>query len=305
MKAIRYSLILFFFLLAVSPADGQTSGIMVTSYYDVNDYHFSSRINRFHRSYTEFTYYSPVFTDTYWYSYTPYSWGVSIYGGFATGYSYSYPVYNYGFYDGWYDPYFGYSYSYGYRPVYYNWYAPVVVVNRWDYHNHYYYGNNYTTRNTRNVYNVTNNYFNSTPVSNSRRTYSSYSSGTGRGSTPVRSVPAGSDMSDSRRISSGTGNEAGRNRSARPAEGNTRVSSNNPGNRDAVSSRSSAGSSKTPARQSTSVNRSSQPSSSGTRSSSSGNIGSSVKGSAPESSSPSRRSSNSSSSTSSESSRRK
>jgi hypothetical protein len=91
---------------------------IVNNYYDDYDYYFSSRINRFHRSYSAFDYYSPVFTETYWYNYQPHSWGISIYGGggFGIGYSYNYPVYNYGygnFYGG-YEPYFGSSYYWGY-----------------------------------------------------------------------------------------------------------------------------------------------------------------------------------------------
>ena len=59
--------------------------VVVNNYYDDYDYYFSSRINRFHRSYTAFDYYAPVFTDSYWYNYQPYSWGVSIYGGGGFG----------------------------------------------------------------------------------------------------------------------------------------------------------------------------------------------------------------------------
>ena len=59
-----------------------------------------------------------MFTDSYWYNYQPFSWGISIYGGrgFGFGYSYNYPVY----YDyGWNDPYFGSSYYWGYDPFFY------------------------------------------------------------------------------------------------------------------------------------------------------------------------------------------
>jgi hypothetical protein len=123
---------------------------IVNNYYDDYDYYFSSRINRFHRSYSAFSYYAPVFTETYWYNYQPYSWGISIYGGggFGIGYSNNYPVYNSGYgYDGWYDPYFGSSYSWGYNPFYYNsWYSPIVINigigNRW--HNDYYGSNGHT-----------------------------------------------------------------------------------------------------------------------------------------------------------------
>ena len=49
--------------------------VVVNNYYDNNDnydYYFTSRINRFHRSYAAFDYYSPVFTDSYWYDYQPF-----------------------------------------------------------------------------------------------------------------------------------------------------------------------------------------------------------------------------------------
>lgn len=115
------------------------SGTEINNYYNY-DYYYSSRINRFHRSFLTFNYYTPMFTDSYWYNYEPLSLGLSIYGGisFGLGYSYNYPVYN----DySWNWPYSGgYFYS-GYDPFYYNrWYSPVVTHlgtwNRWD---QYYY----------------------------------------------------------------------------------------------------------------------------------------------------------------------
>jgi hypothetical protein len=162
--------------------------IVVNNYYDDYDYYYSSRINRFHRSYAAFNYYSPVFTDTYWYNYQPYSWGISIYGGggFSVGYSFNYPVYGYGFYNG-YDPYFGNSFSWGYNPWFYtSWYSPVIINlnfrNRW--HNDHYswhgpydhgswYGNDNYSRN--NYYD--NNYYssmNSSSTNYTRRNSSNY-----------------------------------------------------------------------------------------------------------------------------------
>ena len=143
--------------------------IVVNNYYDDYDYYFSSRINRFHRSYSAFNYYAPVFTDTYWYNYQPFSWGISIYGGggFGIGYSYNYPVYNYGYgyNNGWYDPYYGSSYYWGYDPFYYNnWYTPGYkyrIRNRW--HNDYYgwwHGHNHGYNDYRPDYNTYNNYNN-------------------------------------------------------------------------------------------------------------------------------------------------
>jgi hypothetical protein len=117
--------------------------IVVNNYYD--DYYYSSRINRFHRSYAAFDYYAPVYTDTYFYDYQPLSWGLSIYGGFGfglgLGFSYNYPAYNYG-YNYSYYPYYGSSFYWGYNPFYYNtWYSPVVINFGCGYGwNHNYYG---------------------------------------------------------------------------------------------------------------------------------------------------------------------
>jgi len=177
MKAKFYLGILSALLIAASPVKAQFvansefrndgAGIVINNYYDDYDYYFSSRINRFHRSYAAFGYYSPVFTDTYWYNYQPYSWGVSIYGrsGFGYGYSVNYPIY----YNAWdynmgYDPYYGSTYYWGYDPFYYTWYSPVVINinlgnrwrnNYWGLHNHNYWYNDY-----RPVYNTYNNYNN-------------------------------------------------------------------------------------------------------------------------------------------------
>jgi len=108
MKAKYYIGILSAMLLAGYPLKAQITdnrnfrnddaGLVINNYYDDYDYYYSSRINRFHRSYTAFDYYSPMFTDTYWYNYQPYTWGLSIYGrnGLGFGFSFNYPVYYYG-----------------------------------------------------------------------------------------------------------------------------------------------------------------------------------------------------------------
>ena len=116
MKAKYYIGILSALLLAGMPVKAQyaddvyldndeaNARIVVNNYFDDYDYYYSSRINRFHRSYAVFDYYSPFFTDTYWYSYRPYTWGLSIYRGglgFSIGYNFNYPLY-YG-YDYYYD----------------------------------------------------------------------------------------------------------------------------------------------------------------------------------------------------------
>ena len=130
MKAKLYIGILQAFMLTGLTANAQMdyagdyrhddANVVVNNYYDNYDYYYSSRINRFHRSYAAFEYYAPVFTDSYWYNYQPFSWGVSIYGGggFGIGYVNPYPVYNYGYAysPGWYDPYYGSSYYWGYNP---------------------------------------------------------------------------------------------------------------------------------------------------------------------------------------------
>lgn len=177
MKAKYYIGILSVLLLTGSTVKAQIADmrdyrnddarIVINNYYDDYDYYFSSRINRFHRSYTAFNYYAPVFTDTYWYNNQPYSWGISIYGGggFGLGYSFNYPVYSYdyGYNYGGYDPYFGNSYYWGYDPFYYNnWYTPVIfnvrIRNRWS--NNYYgwNGHNHGYNDYRPVYNTYNNY---------------------------------------------------------------------------------------------------------------------------------------------------
>jgi hypothetical protein len=161
---------------------------VVNNYYGDYDYYYSSRINRFHRSYAAFGYYAPVFTDSYWYNYQPFSWGISIYGGgFSAGYNFHWPDY-YGYGDYWgYDPYFGSSYYFGYNPYNYGYWYPPVVINLnfghiwhnnyygWnghhhdhDYYAHYYHGSNYYSHNDYHG----NNY-------NSNR-YSSYSNTSGK-----------------------------------------------------------------------------------------------------------------------------
>ncbi len=114
--------------------------IVVNNYYDDNDFYFASRINRFHRSYAVFDYYSPFYTDLYWYTYSPVSLGLSIYRGglgFSIGYNFGYPIYYtspYYYYDwDWYDPYYSYNY-WGYDPYYYSsWYWGYYPYYRYTY----------------------------------------------------------------------------------------------------------------------------------------------------------------------------
>lgn len=167
MKAKYYIGILSVLMLSGMPVKAQFSDgtyygndgtrIIVNNYYADCDYYYSSRINRFHRSYAAFEYYSPVFTDTYWYTYTPFSWGISIYSGglgFSVGYNFNYPVYytNTYYYDnGWYDPFY-YRYNYwNYRPHFYNsfywgydpffysyWNTPFIVNYNYGWPHNYY-----------------------------------------------------------------------------------------------------------------------------------------------------------------------
>ena len=109
--------------------------VIVNNYYFDNGYEYASRIQRFHNSYVVFDFYSPLFTETYWYHYTPYTWGVSIYddwyyyGGGISRYNWRSGFggsYWWG-YDPWwdYDPWMGYGWN--------SWYAPGV-----GYHINYY-----------------------------------------------------------------------------------------------------------------------------------------------------------------------
>jgi len=102
--------------------------VVVNNYYYLNGYEYASRITRFHRSFVSFDFYSPMYTEIYWYRYKPYTWGVSIYddwyyyGAVATrnawrsGFGGSY----WWGYDPWrdYNPWMGYGWS--------SWYSPGV-----------------------------------------------------------------------------------------------------------------------------------------------------------------------------------
>jgi hypothetical protein len=81
---------------------------MVTNnYYSSYGYEYSSRLRRFHNSYVSFDFYSPVYTEVYWYNYTPGAWGVSIYDPW-----YGYSAYSPSYYTG---TGFGGSYWWGYN----------------------------------------------------------------------------------------------------------------------------------------------------------------------------------------------
>jgi len=82
--------------------------IINNNYYtDPNDYYYSSNLRRFSDSYSGWNYYDPYYTDMYFYTGSPYSWGISMgfgYPGWGMGFSYGYP----------YRPYYGYGYGGGY-----------------------------------------------------------------------------------------------------------------------------------------------------------------------------------------------
>jgi len=101
--------------------------VIVNNYYE-SGYEYASRLKRFHNSYVVFDFYSPLYTETFWYHYTPYTWGVSIYddwyyyGGGVSRYNWTSGFggsYWWG-YDPWwdYDPWMGYGWN--------SWYAPGV-----------------------------------------------------------------------------------------------------------------------------------------------------------------------------------
>ena len=111
---------------------------------DYYDYEYSSKIRRFYQPAYGYNYYDPYYTNSYWYDYNPYSWGVSIYlgynwwapsafyydpfcyGGFSVGIGYGY-----GYYGGY--PYYPYAPYYPYGGPYYG--------NNYGYYNGYYAGN--------------------------------------------------------------------------------------------------------------------------------------------------------------------
>jgi hypothetical protein len=82
--------------------------VIVNNYYVRSGYEYASRIKRFHTSYVTFDFYSPVYTEVFWYRYSPYTWGVSIYDDW---YYYGGNVSRYSWTSG-----FGGSYWWGYEP---------------------------------------------------------------------------------------------------------------------------------------------------------------------------------------------
>ncbi len=136
-------------------AYGQESAPVIVNNYnyysDPTDYYYSSALRRFSDTYYGWDYYDPYYTDLYWYTGSPFSWGISMgwgYPGWGMRFSYGYPYYRpyYGYY-GYYDPF--YSWGYGYYPGYwggywggypYYWGGSYWAGYNHGFYNGYYYG---------------------------------------------------------------------------------------------------------------------------------------------------------------------
>jgi len=105
----------------------------VINYYDYNDYHYASRIRRFHRPYNH-DYYGLYYTDYYWYTYDLWDWNF-VFIGF-----YYHPFYHHYYYD-----------YYAFDRYYYEHYYPYYRYrNNWNYYaddDTYKYNQNYGHRN--------------------------------------------------------------------------------------------------------------------------------------------------------------
>jgi hypothetical protein len=91
---------------------------------DYYDYGYSSRIRRFHSPYIGFGYYHNFYTNSYWYNYNPYNYGVSIYYGYNFWHPHYYNPHHYHGYHNYYslhDHYYYNSYYAGLSyPTYFN-----------------------------------------------------------------------------------------------------------------------------------------------------------------------------------------
>lgn len=129
--------------------DENGNAYVTNNYYndDYYDYEYSSRLRRFHQPNLRYNYYDDYYTNSYWYSYDPYSYGTSIYLGynwywphysyFRPGWDWSYGIgFGWGMplgYCGWdpfYSSYYPYWYGYGYHNSYWH--------NNYDYAYYYY-----------------------------------------------------------------------------------------------------------------------------------------------------------------------
>ena len=121
-------------------SDDKGNTYITNNYYDDDyyDYEYSARLRRYYSPAIGYGYYDPFYTNSYWYDYNPYNYGVSIYLGYnwwAPSYVYYspfcygpvFPYQHFGYYDPWYNPYgyYGYNnywhgYNNGYWDGYYN-----------------------------------------------------------------------------------------------------------------------------------------------------------------------------------------
>ena len=135
----------------------EKAAVIVNNYYnDPTDYYYSSRLRRFSDNYYGWNYYDPYYTDMYWYTGSPFSWGISMgwgYPGWGMGFSYGNPYRPYYGYGGWYDPWYSWGGYYGgYYPYwgyggsywngYYNGFYSGYYYGNYgnDYYNNYSYG---------------------------------------------------------------------------------------------------------------------------------------------------------------------
>jgi len=200
--------------------------VIMNNYYVHGGYEYTSRLKRFHTSYVTFDFYSPMYTEVYWYRYTPYTWGVSIYddwyyyggnvsrhswtSGFGGSYWWGYepwwgysPGIGYGW-NSWHG--YGVSYSVNYylgRPHYHypvaysgwnnyrygNYSRPLTVINNNTYN--YYYGSEKRNSNQG----ASSGYNPATPYSSGRR--AGYTTTGGR-SSAAGTTPASSGSSGTR-----------------------------------------------------------------------------------------------------------
>ena len=66
-----------------SYTDGNGNTYVTNNYYDdYYDYEYASRLRRFNDYNMGYGYYDDYYTNSYWYNYDPYFWGVSIYTGY-------------------------------------------------------------------------------------------------------------------------------------------------------------------------------------------------------------------------------
>lgn len=118
-------------------SDDQGNTYITNNYYNDDDYYnyeYSARLRRYYSPAIGYGYYDPFYTNSYWYDYNPYNYGVSIY----LGYNWWAP--SYGYYDPfWYGPVYPHHHFYGYYDSWYSPYGYYGYNNYWNGYNHGYY----------------------------------------------------------------------------------------------------------------------------------------------------------------------